>query len=110
MTSEELHDQAFKRLDFIVTHSTMGKVEGASAIHTSETFGNSRQMIAKVAIHEADAGKSEVELWVTEETSSQSIGGTRREPLKENGFFGLYFAMLQQVLQEQSVDKPAEKK
>ena len=101
---------AFKRLDFVLTHSAMGRLEAVSAIHTSETFGNSRQMVAKVAIHEAGPGKSEAELWVTEETSSQSMGGTRREPLRENGFFGLYFAMLQQVLQEQSVDKPAEKK
>jgi hypothetical protein len=101
---------AFKRLDFVITHSAMGRVEAASAIHTSETFGNSRQQVAKLAIHEAGPGKSEVELWVTEETSSQSMGGTRRQPLKENGFFGLYFAMLQQVLQEQSSDKQAEKK
>ncbi len=101
---------AFKRLDFVLTHSAMGRVEAASAIHKSETFGNSRQLVAKLAIHEGEPGKSEVELWVTEETSSQSMGGTRREPLRENGFFGLYFAMLQQILQEQSVDKPSDKK
>ena len=101
---------AFKRLDFVITHSVMGRVEAASAIHTSETFGNSRQLVAKVAIHEAGPGKSEVELWVTEETSSQSMGGTRRDPMKENGFFGLYFAMLQQVLQEQSSGKETGKK
>ena len=101
--------QAFKRVDFVLTRSTMGRLEAASAIHTSETFGNSKQLVAKVAIHEAGPGRSEVELWVTEETSSQSMGGTRREPLRENGFFGLYFAMLQQVLQEQAPSKPAEK-
>jgi len=101
--------QAFKRLDFVLTHTAMGRVEAVSAIHTSETFGNSRQLVAKVAIHEAGPGKSEVELWLTEETSSQSIGGTHREPLRENGFFGLYFAMLQQVLQDQQTSKPGEK-
>ena len=101
--------QAFKRVDFVLTHTTMGRLEAASAIHTSETFGNSRQLVARVAIHEAGPGKSEVELWVTEETSSQSMGGTRREPLRENGFFGLYFAMLQQVLSEQTADKAAQK-
>jgi hypothetical protein len=102
--------QAFKRLDFVVTHSSGAKIEAASAIHTSETFGNSRQLVAKVAIHEAGVGKSEVELWVTEETSSLSIGGTHRQPLKENGFYGLYFAMLQQVLQDRTTEKPGEKK
>jgi len=101
--------QAFKRVDFILTHTAMGRLEAASAIHTSEAFGNSRQLVAKVAIHEAGPGKSEVELWVTEETSSQSMGGTRREPLRENGFFGLYFAMLQQVLSEKVANKATEK-
>jgi hypothetical protein len=94
--------QAFRRLDFVLTRSVMGRIEAASAIHTSEAMGNSRQLTAKVAIHEAGLGKSEVELWVTQETASQSMGGTRREPLRENGFFGLYFAMLQEVLQEQA--------
>jgi len=101
--------QAFKRLDFVLTRSVIGRVEAASAIHTSETLGNSRQLVAKVEIHEAEPGKSEVELWVTEEMASQSMGGTHRQALKENGFYGLYFAMLQEVLQEQAADKAAEK-
>jgi len=101
--------QTFKRLDFILTRSTMGSVEAASAIHTSETFGDSKQLVARVSIHEAEPGKSEVELWVTEEASSRSVGGTRRQPLRENGFFAHYFATLQQVLQEQGVVKSADK-
>lgn len=101
--------QAFKRLDFVLTRSVIGRVEAASAIHTSETFGDSKQLVARVSIHEAEPGKSEVELWVTEETSSQSVGGTRRQPLRENGFFEHYFTVLQQVLQEQVADKTAEK-
>jgi len=101
--------QAFKRLDFVLTRSVMGQVEAASAIHTSEAFGNSRQQVARVVIREAEPGKSEVQLWVTEEIASQSMGGTRRQPLKENGFFQLYFAMLQQVLQERSSGGAARK-
>lgn len=101
--------QAFKRLDFVLTRSVMGRVEAASAIHTSETFGDSRQQVAKLAIHELEPGKSEVELWVTEETASQSVGGTRRQALPENGFYALYFTTLQQVLKERAADKSAEK-
>ncbi len=101
--------QAFRRLDFKVTRSSISRVEAVSAIHTSETFGDSRQLVAKVGIHEAGPGKSEVELTVTEEVSSQSMGGTHRQPLRENGFFGLYFAMLQQVLQEEAGHVSAEK-
>lgn len=101
--------QAFKRLDFILTRSVMGRVEAASAIHTSETFGDSKQLVARVSIHEADPGKSEVELWLTQEVSSQSVGGTQRKPMLENGFFDQYFTVLQQVLKDQAADKPAEK-
>ena len=101
--------QAFKRLDFVLTRSAMGRVESVSAIRTSETFGDSKQLVARVSIHEAEPGKSEVELWVTEEASSQSVGGTRKLPLRENGFFALFFTTLQQVLQERAAEKSAEK-
>lgn len=101
--------QAFKRLDFVLTRSVRGRVEAASRIRTSETFGDSKQLVANLEIHEAEAGKSTVELWVTEETASQSIGGTRKQPLRENGFFALYFAMLQQVLKERATETPAGK-
>ena len=101
--------QAFKRLDFVLTHSALGRVEAASAIHTSEAFGDSRQTIARLSIHEMGPGKCAVELSLTEEATSNSVGGTRRQALRGNGFYGNYFAMLQQVLQEQAADKPAEK-
>jgi hypothetical protein len=101
--------ETFKRLDFILTRSVMGTVEAASAIHTSETFGDSKQLVARVSIHEPEPGKCEVELWLTQEISSRSVGGTRREALSENGFFDRYFTVLLQVLQEQATGKSAGK-
>lgn len=102
--------KAFKRLDFVVTRSVMGRVEAASAIKTSVTFGDSKQVVARVRITEAEPGKSEVELSVTEEVTSESMGGTRQHALREHSLFQIYFATLQQVLQERSVEQAAEKK
>lgn len=101
--------KAFKRLDFVLTRSVMGRVEAASAINTSVTFADSRQIVARVRITQAEPGKSEVELSVTEEVTSQSMGGTRQQALREHSFFQTYFAMLQQVLQERAAEKTAEK-
>ena len=102
--------KAFKRLDFNVTHSVMGRVEAASSIHTSTAFADSQQLVARVAIHEVGPGKCEVELSLTQDVSSQSFGGTHSTSLKEHGFFATYFAELQEVLQEKGDASAAEKK
>lgn len=102
--------KAFKRLDFVLTRTTMGRVEAASAIKTSETFGDSRQTVARVKITQAEPGKCDVELTVTEEVGSSSMGGTRKQDLREHSLFATYFAMLQQVLAENAAEKAAEKK
>jgi len=102
--------KTFKRLDFVLTRSVMGRVEAASSIKTSVTFGDSKQVVARVRITQAGPGKSQVELSVTEEVSSKSLGGTRQQALREHSLFQIYFATLQQVLQERAVEQAAEKK
>ncbi len=79
--------KAFKRLDFNLTRSSMGRVEAASSIHTSTAFGDSRQLVARIAIHESGPGKCEVEMWLTEDVSSQSMGGTHRTPAEGEWIF-----------------------
>jgi len=101
--------KAFKRLDFVLTRSTMGRIEAASRIKTSETFGDSRQTVAKVKIVQAEPDKCTVELTLTEEVGSSSMGGTRQQGLREHSLFELYFTTLQQVLQDGTDDKKAEK-
>lgn len=102
--------RAFKQLDFNVIHSSMGRVEAASAIHASTAFADSRQLVARIAIHEVGPGKCEVDMALTEDVSSQSMGGTHSSPLREHGFYATYFAELQEVLQEQATQSAAEKK
>jgi hypothetical protein len=101
--------QAFRRLDFRVTRANATQIEAASRIHSSEAFADSRQMLARVHLADAGPGKTEVELSLTEQVESQSFGGTRQETLKDNGFFALYFATLQELLQEKAGGTPAEK-
>lgn len=101
--------KAFKRLDFVLVRSTMGRIEAASAINRSETFADARQIVARVRIVEAEPGRAEVQLSLSEEVSSASVGGTRQRTLREHSFFQTYFAVLQQVLQERAAEAAAEK-
>ena len=101
--------QAFKRLDFILTHSKQGEIEAVSRIHSSAAFADSRQMIASLHLSEGGPGKTLAELSLTEQVESQSFGGTSKESLRDNGFFATYFATLQQVLQEQAASAPDKK-
>lgn len=92
--------QAFRRLDFLVTRAKSVDIEAVSRIHTSVTFANSRQLAAKLHLSEAGPGKTEVAISLTEEVQSQSAGGTSQQSMRDSSFFQLYFAMLQQVLDE----------
>ena len=100
---------AFKRLDFVLTRSKLGRIEAASRISTSTAFADARQMVAKVHLVESSPGQTDVEITLTEEVMSKSFGGTHQQSMKEHSFFALYFAMLQQVLQEQAAQSVAEK-
>jgi hypothetical protein len=101
--------QAFKRLDFLVTRSKGVELEAVSRIHTSVAFADSRQLSAKVQLIEAGPGKTEVDLSLTEEVQSQSMGGTSQQDLRDHSFFQLYFATLQQVLDENAAGEIAKK-
>jgi len=101
--------QAFKRLDFLVTRSKAGDIEAVSRIHTSVAFADSRQLSVKLHLNDAGPGKTEVGLTVTEQVQSERMGGTSQMAMREHGFFQLYFATLQQFLDENATTKPADK-
>ncbi len=101
--------QAFKRLDFTVTRSKGTDLEAVSRIHSSVAFADSRQLLAKVHLSEAGPGKTAVEMTVTEQFQGDRVGGTSQQAMREHGLFQLYFATLQQVLEENAAFKPADK-
>jgi uncharacterized lipoprotein YajG len=101
--------QAFKRLDFVVTRNKVTQLEAVSRINTSMAFADSRQLEAKVHLSEAGPGQTEVEITLREEVVSQSFGGTHQQDMRNHSFFALYFAMIQQVLQEEAGSPPAGK-
>jgi hypothetical protein len=92
---------AFKRLDFMLTRHNPSRLEAVSRINTSAAFADARQLVVNVHLQESGPGQTDVELTLREEVSSKSVGGTSQQALREHSFFGLYFATLQQVLQEQ---------
>ena len=101
--------QAFRRLDFLVTRAKNVDIEAVSRIHTSVAFADSRQLTVRLHLNDAGPGKTEVEMILTEEVQSQSMGGPRQQVQREHGFFQIYFATLQQVLDEQPATRPAGK-
>ncbi len=102
--------EAFKRLDLHVIKAHPDGMQAASRIHTSETFGDSRQLVVDVGFSESEPGRTAVSVALTEQVQSPSMGGTSQQQLRENSFFATYFAMLHQVLQEQGIEKPGEQK
>jgi hypothetical protein len=95
--------QAFKQLDFRASRSRKsGDIEAYSQIHSSAAFADSRQLTAKVHFNEMGPGRTEAEMIVTEQVESRSTGGTSQQTMREHGFYQLYFATLQQVLDGQA--------
>ena len=101
---------AFKRLDFIIVWKSMGRIDAASRIHHSLAMGDSRQLTVKMRFRESSPGKTEVEIWLTQDVAGEGTGGTYRKPLPESDFFALYFATLQQFLETDGGSLSPEKK
>ncbi|HQY06470.1 MAG TPA: hypothetical protein PLQ52_10435 [Lacunisphaera sp.] len=101
--------QAFKRLDFLVTRSKPMDIEAVSRIHTSVAFADSRQLAVKLHLNEAGPDGTELEMSVTEQVQGERMGGTSQLAMREHGFFQLYFATLQQVLEENAIGRSSEK-
>ncbi len=108
-TVQRAAQKAFKRLNFNLVRTSATRIEAASAINTSETFGDSRQIVARVRLLDGMPGQTEVVLSLSEEVSSISMGGSRQRGLREHSFYQTYFAMLEQVLQETAAEQVIEK-
>jgi len=89
---------AFRRLDFKIIWKSMGSIDAASAINRSQAMGNSRQLIVKMRFRERSPGRTEVEMWLTQDVAGDGYGETYRKPLPESDFYVLYYATLQQFL------------
>ncbi|MBL9215177.1 MAG: hypothetical protein JNG83_06850 [Opitutaceae bacterium] len=101
--------QAFKRLDFLVTRSKPARIEAVSRINTSVAFADSRQLLVQVELAEGGPGHTSVALTLTEQVQSQSMGGTSQQAMREHGFYALYFATLQQVIDDQAAAAVSDK-
>ncbi len=100
---------AFRRLDFQIGWKAMGRIDAASSIHHSQALGNSRQLTAKLRFRETSPGKTEVELWLTQDVAGDQYASYRK-PLPESDFYALYFVTLQQFLDADGGPLGAEKK
>ena len=72
----------------------MGRIDAASSIHHSLAMGDSRQLTVKMRFRESSPGKTEVEMWLTEDVAGEGTGGTYRKPLPESDFYASLFCYL----------------
>lgn len=100
-TTEEVYaaaQDAFRRQDFKIVWKSPARIQAAGSIHHSLAMGDSRQLTAELRFHESAPGKTEVEMWLTQDVTGEGMGSTYRRPLPESDFFDLYFSNLQQFL------------
>jgi hypothetical protein len=101
---------AFRRHDFKIVWKSMGRIQAASAINHSLAMGDSRQLIAEFHFRESMPGKTEVEMWLTQDVTGEGTGASYRKPLPESDFFALYFTTVQQFLDIDGGAQTSEKK
>jgi hypothetical protein len=112
-TTEEVYvaaQDALKRQDFKIVWKSPARIQAAGSIHRSLAMGDSRQLTVELRFHESGPGKTEVEMWLTQDVTGEGMGTTYRKPLPESDFFALYFSNLQQFLDLNREPAPAEKK
>lgn len=92
--------KAFRQLDFNVSRASTARMEAASSINRSHVFGDSRQLVARLKFTATSPGHTEVEMVLTQDVASESMGGTHQTALRDNAFYQTYFAVLEQVIKE----------
>ncbi len=97
-TVREAAVAAFRQLDWRITRNRSVAIEAASRINTSAAFGDSRQILAELNLRETQPGQTEVSLLLTGQSEGDSVSSRSQQPLKENAFYDIYFATLQQIL------------
>ena len=100
----------FKQLDCALTDSSgaPSRLEASSRIHTSETLGDSRQLVINLHLREVAKGRTEVMMLVSLQVENASLGGPSAQDLREHGFYDIFFTSLQQALQDRAGDSPRE--
>ena len=95
---------AFKRLDFVLTDSSgaPSHLEASSRIISSESMGDSRQLVMTLHLREAGEGKTEVSALVSLQVEDNSPGGHSAQNKREHGFYETFFATLQDVLRDRA--------
>jgi outer membrane protein assembly factor BamA len=98
---------AVKNIDLLVgrTSVSQGTIEAYAPIRTGDSVSDTRQTTMTITLAETDAGATEVSLLVFEQTEGNFPGGVSQQALREHSLYELYYAALQQVLQDSGAIK-----
>jgi hypothetical protein len=91
---------AFKRLDCELTDESgaPSRLEAASRIVSSDSLGDSRQLVIQLRLRGTEDDKTEVAMTISLQVESAGLGGPSAQTKREHGFYDIYFAALQQSL------------
>jgi hypothetical protein len=101
---------AFKQLDCVLTDASgaPSRLEASSRIQTTESLGDSRQLVISLHLREVEKGRTVVEMLISLQVENASLGGPSAQDMREHGFYDIFFTTLQQLLQERAGDGPRE--
>ncbi len=98
---------AVKNVGLLVGHTSFDKgvVEGYAPIRPGDATRDTRQTTMQLQLTETPEGDIQASLLVSENTEGSFPGGVSKQDLPTHSLYGLYFAALEQVLQENGAIK-----
>ena len=98
---------AVKNVGLLVGHTSFDKgiVEGYAPIRPGDAVHDTRQTTMQLELAETPEGDTKASLLVSENTEGSFPGGVSKQDLPTHSLYGLYFAALEQVLQESGAIK-----
>lgn len=89
------------------TSLAKGSIDGYAPIRSGSATGDTRQTTLEVRLFEAESGETRVEVVVREQTEGGFPGGVSEQAQRDHSLYDIYFAALQQVLENSGALKPA---
>ena len=98
---------AVKNVGLLLGRTSLDKglVEGYAAIRPGDATRDTRQTTMQLQLTETSEGETQASLLVSENTEGSFPGGVSKQDVPTHSLYGLYFAALDQVLQESGAIK-----
>ncbi len=102
---------AVKKVGLLLGRTSIAKwsIDGYAPIRSGTATSDARQTTIEIRLLETEALETRVDLLVWEHTDGGSPGRVSEQALREHSLYQIYYAVLQQVLQDDGMLKSPEK-